>query len=302
MATWNRAHFIEEALRSIYNQSYKNWECLIIDDGSIDNTGEVVQKLIEKDHRFKYFKRTGKYKKGLPGSRNMGLDLAQGDNIIFFDDDDIIHPENLRLCQEILEKNSADFCRYEKKPFFEKKENFTFSKITHLNLKEFTAADIEKMVIGEIPFASCNVMWDSKALKHERFNESLMYAEEWEFYSRVLSRGLNGFSINQVLYYNRKHLESNTGEYHLNNPVQVQSKKDASLLIIQNLSSKNMLNPIIKKFFLRLGYGLHSFEIIRLILKETRASKLDILKYKLGFIFYPILRPMFILKARLKMI
>ena len=88
MATYNRAQFIMETLNSIKNQTYKNWECLIIDDGGSDNTEDVIAPLLKKDTRFKFLKRTDKYLKGLPGCRNYGLDVAQGDYIIFFDDDD----------------------------------------------------------------------------------------------------------------------------------------------------------------------------------------------------------------------
>ena len=84
MATYNRAHFIKESLDSILNQSYENWECIIIDDGGMDNTAEVIDPILEGDSRFKFFQREKKYIKGLPGCRNMGLDLSVGDYIVFF--------------------------------------------------------------------------------------------------------------------------------------------------------------------------------------------------------------------------
>ena len=97
MATCNRAHLIEETLDSILNQSFRNWECIIIDDGESDSTQEVLYPYLEKDSRIKYFKRDNSHQKGLPGCRNMGLELANGEYIIFFDDDDIVHPDNLKF-------------------------------------------------------------------------------------------------------------------------------------------------------------------------------------------------------------
>src|SRR5258705_6384267 len=97
MATYNRSHFILETLSSIQNQTYSEWECLIIDDGGTDNTLEIITPVLDTDLRFKFVKRPDQYKKGLPGCRNYGLDLAKGDYIIFFDDDDIVHPQNLEL-------------------------------------------------------------------------------------------------------------------------------------------------------------------------------------------------------------
>src|SRR5680860_884854 len=88
MATYNRSHFIGETLDSILNQAFENWECLIIDDGSTDNTKEFLRPYVLKDSRFEYYERTKDHKKGLPGCRNQGLEIAKGDYIIFFDDDD----------------------------------------------------------------------------------------------------------------------------------------------------------------------------------------------------------------------
>ena len=107
MATYNRAHFIVETLRSIQNQIFESWECLIIDDGGTDNTLEIITSILNKDSRFKFLKRPDNYKKGLPGCRNYGIDLAQGDYIIFFDDDDIVHPENLKINLEVIQEKET---------------------------------------------------------------------------------------------------------------------------------------------------------------------------------------------------
>src|SRR5690606_22147214 len=93
LATYNRSHLIGETLYSIQNQTYKNWECIIVDDYSIDNTKEVIEEFIKQDNRFIYFLKTKQYSKGLSGSRNQGLDIAQSRKVQFvqfFDDDDIM--------------------------------------------------------------------------------------------------------------------------------------------------------------------------------------------------------------------
>src|SRR5690606_26015743 len=107
MATFNRAHLIGEALTSIQNQSYTDWECIIVDDNCTDNTKTIVETFIKNDLRFRYYLRHGNYKKGISGSRNFGIDLARGKSIIFFDDDDIVHPRNLEICLEQITKRGA---------------------------------------------------------------------------------------------------------------------------------------------------------------------------------------------------
>ncbi|MDT0557344.1 glycosyltransferase [Ichthyenterobacterium sp. W332] len=86
--TFNRAMYITDTLDSIINQTYTNWECLVVDDGSTDNTKELVLKYTEKDYRIKYLKRTKEFSKGSNGSRNYGLSQSKGEYIAFSDDDD----------------------------------------------------------------------------------------------------------------------------------------------------------------------------------------------------------------------
>lgn len=299
MATYNRSHLIEETLNSLRKQSFEAWECLIIDDGSTDSTSEIVKKNIQEDRRFRYFKRGEEYSKGLPGSRNKGIDLAKGRYIMFVDDDDILHPANLQVSVRTLEKNESSFCRFDKKPFNGNWKENNLNRVDEFGEKQFCLNDLEKMITGKIPFASCTVLWNSQCFKDIRFNENLMYAEEWECYTRILSEGFEGVSIDLVLYYNRKHSNSNTAEFIKNDPVRIRSKIEATKLIVLTLAAKNLLTPHLKKFFLRIGYSLKSLEIIQLTLNKYGAPKLEVMKYRLGFHFYPLLRPLFILKSKL---
>lgn len=84
---YNQANYLSSTLKSIFNQTYKNWECIIIDDGSLDNTGEIAKGWCQKDSRFKYYyKENG----GLSSARNLGLEKAAGDYFQFLDADDLI--------------------------------------------------------------------------------------------------------------------------------------------------------------------------------------------------------------------
>jgi glycosyltransferase involved in cell wall biosynthesis len=195
MATYNRAHLIEETLKNIENQSYKDWECLIIDDGATDNTEEILQKWLQKDSRFKYQKRTSNHQKGLPGCRNQGLEIAKGDYIIFFDDDDIIHPQNLELSLSFFNNKKADFVHYNKKAFSEineiKIQNYLSPQIAFKIDKE----KIYESITGKLGLASCTVMWQINAFDKFKFNETLQYAEEWDLYNRLLISNFEGYKM-----------------------------------------------------------------------------------------------------------
>ncbi len=300
MATYNRCHLIVESLNSIALQTFKNWECLIIDDGSIDNSSQVIKNFIEKDCRFKYLVRPDKYKKGLSGCRNFGLDQATGRYIIFFDDDDIVHPDNLKIVVSKLIETGAEFCRYEKRPFtgvFDEKKFDILESSLH---SKFESKNLEDMITGKIPFASCTVLWDNKNFSSLRFNETLMYAEEWECYSRILAQGVSGISIKSILYYNRKHPESNTGKYWNNNSIQTSSKKEAAILVVKNLEARNILNSSLVKHFVRMSFSLKSYKLLNITLIHSKLSTINKLKYRLGYIIYPLIRPLFVLKAKIQ--
>lgn len=264
MATFNRSNYILETLKSIQNQSFTDWECLIIDDRGTDNTEEVITPILVQDSRFQFLKRPEAYKKGLPGSRNYGLDLAKGDNIIFFDDDDIVHPDNLKTVVAVLEDTQVDFCHYQKLAFEEMQPLVENARV--VVQQYLTKSDIQKIITQEIGLASCTVMWRKDCFDSVRFNENLLYAEEWECYSRLISQNFKGVIISSVLYYNRKHLNSNTGEFTRKSPIRRASKKDAILLVLENLKEKKLLSPSIIRYFVTVSSDFKEYNLFTQII------------------------------------
>lgn len=299
MATYNRAGFIAETLRSIQMQTYENFECLIIDDGGTDNTLDVITPILNKDSRFKFLKRPDNYKKGLPGCRNYGIDLAQGDYIIFFDDDDIVHPQNLELCVKELEQEEFAFCRYERAVFFKDFDyNFDYSRI--YSSFEITMNDVEKLLNHELPFNSCAVMWKRGCFEQNRFVEHLMYAEEWELYSRILSSGAKGISINKCLFYGRKHPNSNTGEFFQNDPFRRASQADAVVLVVQNLKEKQLLTNSLIQYLITVSIGFKEYNLFNQILRVLALELLEELKWRFFYISYPLRLPIYKMKKKIK--
>ncbi|MDI1256462.1 MAG: glycosyltransferase [Flavobacterium sp.] len=287
MATYNRAHFIMETLIAVQQQTYANWECLIIDDGGNDNTQAVIKDLLLSDQRFYLLKRPENYAKGLPGCRNFGLDTATGDYIIFFDDDDIPHPQNLELCVKELAVPDVDFCRYERDAFFGKFEKvFDFSK--NYNKFYITDADIEKIVLHELPINSCAVMWKKSCFDNARFVEHLMYAEEWELYSRIIATGLNGISIEKTLFFGRKHDASNTGEFYKHNLIRKKSNSDAIVLVIENLRKKGKISHFVLRHFVVQSYHYKEFRLFQQIMDASGLTWCKKMEWEIFFKSLPI--------------
>lgn len=92
--TYNRASIIPNTLDSVINQEFKDWECVVVDDHSTDNTEEVIKNYIERDLRFHYLK--NERKKGAQGARNTGLNHCKSEWLVFFDSDNLMHPDFLK--------------------------------------------------------------------------------------------------------------------------------------------------------------------------------------------------------------
>ncbi|MDT0687295.1 glycosyltransferase family 2 protein [Autumnicola psychrophila] len=103
--TFNRAHIISETLDSVHNQTFRDWECLIIDDGSTDNTSEVLKNYLQ-DRRFKYFQRPETREKGACTCRNIGIEKSSGEYIQFLDSDDVLGLNKFEIQLEKLQKAS----------------------------------------------------------------------------------------------------------------------------------------------------------------------------------------------------
>jgi glycosyltransferase involved in cell wall biosynthesis len=104
---YNRAHIIAETIESILNQTFIDFEIIIVDDGSVDNTASVVQKLKEKDNRISYY-----YQKNAERSvaRNNGFNQSKGKFVCFLDSDDKFEPSHLHEVQEYLNNINLSKC------------------------------------------------------------------------------------------------------------------------------------------------------------------------------------------------
>ncbi len=110
---YNAAIFLPEVIQSVINQSYQNWELLIIDDGSTDDTADIANDFCKKDERIKLI---SKPNGGVSKARNLGVELANGELIAFLDSDDLWLPEKLLIHAEFMNQHpqvGVSFARVE---------------------------------------------------------------------------------------------------------------------------------------------------------------------------------------------
>jgi glycosyltransferase involved in cell wall biosynthesis len=106
---YNAEKFIEETIESVLNQTYTDWELIVVNDGSSDRTKDIISNYCQKDNRIKLI---DKKNEGVSATRNVGIYEARGTLIAFLDADDVWVPENLSEKVELLNNNEIDwvFC------------------------------------------------------------------------------------------------------------------------------------------------------------------------------------------------
>jgi glycosyltransferase involved in cell wall biosynthesis len=201
--TFNRAVLITDTLRSVEAQSYTNWECLVVDDGSTDNTCEVVQEFVNKDVRIKYL--INKRKKGASGARNTGLSESKGEFIQFLDSDDMIHPEKFLLqldCFAINAKLDMVFCYDEFFTSLPSDQNILWN-INGLDKND----EIDNFLFGNTSFSSISPLWKKSSLDRIKllWDEDLVSSQDWDFNLKALIRGVEYTPQKIVLAYVRDH-------------------------------------------------------------------------------------------------
>lgn len=101
--TFNRADLIAETLESIVNQTFDDWECIVVDDGSTDGTRSIVEEFVIRDPRFRY---VWQENSSAANARNRGIRIAAGEYIAFLDSDDLICPDKLEWQVATLQRDS----------------------------------------------------------------------------------------------------------------------------------------------------------------------------------------------------
>jgi glycosyltransferase involved in cell wall biosynthesis len=199
---YNVGNYVQQTLDSVIAQTYSDWECLVIDDGSTDNTAELVMLYVNKDSRVRYFHKPNG---GLCSTRNYGLTLCKGQYIQFLDGDDILFKEKLARMvnqyERCEEKGMILFCDYiygtENDPYTENdKYHKLFSNFNRNEPMGFKEIYMNWDSMITIPI-HC-LLYPATRIKGIFFDEQLKSKEDWNYHLAVLSEG------NHFLPYNYK--------------------------------------------------------------------------------------------------
>lgn len=186
--TYNRAKFICETLDSVLAQTFKDWECIVVDDGSTDNTDQVIAEYLNKDFRFKYFKRPPDRVKGGCTCRNIGLEQSEGEYIQFLDSDDLISINKLEEQIRVLEIAGPSTIATCKWGGFSDSSKLTVKSYRPTYISTNTVLDLFYSFGKHSTYLPSHTYLVSKKVisKAGNWNESLKNNQDGEFFSRVL--------------------------------------------------------------------------------------------------------------------
>lgn len=187
---YNQGCYLSETLDSILNQTYSNWECIIVNDGSSDNTQFIADLYCQKDKRISYIYQNNS---GLCAARNAGIKASKGTYILPLDSDDKIAAEYVEYAVKKFEEQSSlkiVYCRA---------EFFGLSK-GEWKLPPFS---MERMLGRNCIF--CSAMFKKEDfLRVGGYNPNMKYGfEDWDFWLSILEADKDVFQIDKILFYYR---------------------------------------------------------------------------------------------------
>ena len=191
---FNYGHLIKQTLDNLLLQTWQNWECIIVDDGSIDNTAEVVKPYCDNDSRFIYHYQENA---GLSSARNKGISLAKGQFIQLLDADDLLESRKFELQIEQFKRNPKADIVYSEVRYFRSSQpkllRFTMDGEDQPWMPGLSSDKHEELACGlmEMNLMAVNCPLIKKELFTEigPFDVALKSVEDWEYWCRCALKG-----------------------------------------------------------------------------------------------------------------
>ena len=211
MPCYNKGEYVEEAVKSVLEQTYGNIEIVIVNDGSSDNSSEVIKSLADKYKHILFFDE--KENRGVVWARNFAVEASTGEFILPLDADDTIDSSFVEKAVKILEKNQKMIvsCRF----IFDKKSNETKGLI-----------DTKKILTGEETFCCTSMFRKSDFEAVGGYKECMndIGCEDWELYLNFINHGYKFYKINEKLFNYRRNTNKCRTEIQIKNSYKIKRK------------------------------------------------------------------------------
>ncbi|WP_299768798.1 glycosyltransferase family 2 protein [uncultured Dokdonia sp.] len=184
--SYNRASLIKETLQSVISQSSSDWECIVVDDGSTDNTVATVSAFAKADARIHLLERTKEYASGGNGARQMGVDHANYDWVMFLDSDDLLGSDCVKNRIALIEDTIDLFVFHTASFKQELKDTDVYWNI--LQQGETSEEYLIRFLRQDMPWHTTGVLWNKAFLqKIGGWNQELIAWQDWELHVRALT-------------------------------------------------------------------------------------------------------------------
>lgn len=235
MSIYNGAAFLEEALDSIINQTYKKIEIILVDDGSTDNTLSILKRYLELDSRICLISRENK---GLAHSLNEAINLSHGSYIARMDADDVALLDRIEKQINYMLDNDIDICG----TYF---RTFTGSNVNkNITTLPVSNEDIRFKIIVETPFAHPTVIGKKAIFRKYEYNQ-LPASQDYDLWSRIsIDEGVKFGNLPQALLLYREHDGQISKE---KNKIQCSIKKEVSIKYFESCFNSDVRKNPFKK-------------------------------------------------------
>ena len=260
ISVYNKSNFIVECLDSICSQTYQNWECIIVNDGSTDNSETIIKNYIINDNRFKYLYQQNS---GVSEARNNGIKYCNGDYIIPLDGDDKLHPSFIDKCINCFKRDKnlkLVTCEGE---YFD----------AHIGKIELPMIDLRKLPVSNMFF--CTAMFRKSDFENTRgyvCNQSAGM-EDWLFWIEFLKEGDKVYRLPETLFYYRIIPNSKSHTWRedidkemnlldnifLHNPQLYTGINNPIVLHREKVALEDELKKINKRFFVRIDNKIRPY-------------------------------------------
>lgn len=210
--SYNRDNLIRESLDSVLAQTYLNWECIIVDDGSTDGTNAILKEYSIIDNRFIIVSKPMELRQGASVSRNLGLKFARGEYIQFLDSDDILAEDKLEKQIISLKKENKKTISVCKTHCFKEKKDDVILDIDRLDYRDFSTSEEYFDVIGEIGgyYAPESFLISKELIDFSgHWNENLTLNDDGEFFFRIIHNSNKIVFINDTFVRHRENTGNN---------------------------------------------------------------------------------------------
>lgn len=271
--TYNRACFLGGTLDSILAQTYENWECIVVDDDSVDYTGELMAFYYERDPRIRFHRRPKNRLHGGNACRNIGFEKSRGRYIQWFDSDDLMVPEFLEVKVKALEENAVDFVISKAANFKDPNPDDIISRNEqYYRFEEFPITHYN-YVTQRINWLSPDFMGKREVVEKVRFNEKLKSSQERNYFSLLTYHSIKVKVLDEYMTLRRVHNGSIRKKLEVNIEREETERRQFYMETWRQLSNLKAA-PEIQKYLLVHFYNTHTRKKTPLVILKFLSSEL----------------------------